>query len=99
LPSTIEEMHREWSGRGLVVLALNIEESPEDVATWVKAHGISVPVLLDPPGAMTRAYGVTATPTVFVVDRNGMLVAKALGTRPWTGEQGRALIADLVGGS
>jgi peroxiredoxin len=97
LPSTIEQVHREWSGRGLVVLALNIQESPEEVATWVKAHGVSFRVLLDPPGAITKAYQVTATPTVFLVDRDGLLVAKALGTTPWTQEKGRALLATLVG--
>jgi peroxiredoxin len=99
LPSTIEQVHREWSGRGLVVLALNIEESPEVVATWLEAHRVGFRVLLDPSGTMTKAYEVTATPTVFLVDRDGLLVAKALGTKPWTGEDGRALLAHLVGGS
>jgi len=99
LPSTIEQVHREWSGRGLVVLALNIEESREVVAGWVNAHPVGFPVVLDPLGTMTKAYEVTATPTVFLVDGDGRLVAKALGTRPWTGEHGRALLAHLVGGS
>jgi hypothetical protein len=40
---------------------------------------------------------VTATPTVFLVDRDGLLVAKALGTREWTDAKARALLANLVG--
>ena len=79
------------------MLALNIEESRDDVAAWVKAHGVTFRVLLDPFGTMTKAYGVTATPTVFLVDRDGLLVAKALGTREWTDAKGRALLANLVG--
>jgi peroxiredoxin len=90
-------VHRDWNGRGLVVLALNIEESRDDVAAWVKSHRVSFRVLLDPFGTMAKAYGVTATPTVFLVDRDGLLVAKALGTRAWTDATGRALLANLVG--
>ena len=80
-----------------MVLAVNIDESRDDVAAWVKIHGVTFPVLLDPFGTLTKAYGVTVTPTVFLVDRDGLLVAKALGTRPWTDAKGRALLGNLVG--
>jgi len=32
LPSTIEQLHREYRPRGLAVLAVNMEEPPEAVA-------------------------------------------------------------------
>jgi hypothetical protein len=35
LPSTIEQVHREYGPRGLAVLAVNIEESRDVVAAWV----------------------------------------------------------------
>ena len=47
---------------------------------------------------MTRAWGVTATPTSFVVTRAGTVVGKAVGTRPWTGDRGRALFSRLLDG-
>ena len=55
-----------------------------------------MPLLLDPDGDATGAYRVTATPTVFLIGRNGKMVAKALGTKAWTSEQGRALLKHLL---
>ena len=54
-------------------------------------------VVLDQPGAHTRAWGVTATPTSFLVGRDGKLVGKAFGTKAWMGERGRALLTALLG--
>ena len=97
MPSTIEQLHREYAPRGLVVLAINIEEPRTAVAAWLATHPVSMPILLD-PGHVSDAYRVTVTPTVFVVGRDGQLVAKALGTKPWTGVHGRALIEALLRG-
>jgi hypothetical protein len=58
---------------------------------------VSFTILLDPSGAVSRDYEVTATPTVFVLSREGRLVGKALGNKAWTSERGRALLARLTG--
>ena len=96
MPSTIEEVHRQYKDRGLVVLAINIEESKAKVAAWVKAKHVSFPVALDPDGAVTGRYKVTATPTVFIVGRDGKLVGVANGTKEWTSPKGRALLDALL---
>jgi hypothetical protein len=99
LPSTIEQLHRTLGPRGLTVLAVNIEERREVVEAWVRKARVTVPVLLDPSGEVTRAWGVTATPTSFVVTRAGTVVGKAVGTRPWTGDRGRSLFSRLLDGT
>jgi peroxiredoxin len=96
LPSIIEQVHREYGARGLVVLAINIEEPRETVAEWVRKKHITMPVLLDPAGVASLAYRITATPTVFVVGRDGRLVAKAMGTKDWGSPRGRAFLDLLV---
>jgi len=96
LPSTIEQVHQEFKDRGLALYAVNIEESRATVATFVQKHTMSLPILLDPDGEASVAYRITATPTVFLIGRDGKLVAKALGTKTWTSEQGRALLRRLV---
>ena len=84
-------------GERLAVIAVNIQESPEIVARWARDKQVSFTILLDPTGATTGAYEVTATPTVFVLSREGKLVGKALGNKPWTSEQGHALLTRLTG--
>ena len=89
-------MQRELKGKGLVVLAVSIQESQATVAAWVKKVGLQFPVLLDEEGTAMRAWQVRLTPTVFIVDRRGRLIGKTVGTKPWTSPAGRALFAALL---
>jgi peroxiredoxin len=96
LPSTIEKVHQDFKDAGLVVLPISIEEGRTKVAAWARKQALTMPLLLDPEGEVSGAYRVTATPTVFLVGRDGKLVAKALGTKPWTSAPGRALLRHLL---
>jgi hypothetical protein len=96
LPSAIEQAHRAFKDAGLTVLAVNLGEDRATVAAWVRAKGVTSTVLLDPDGVAQRAYRVTATPTVVLVGRDGRLVGRAHGNRPWMGEKGRRLFQALL---
>ena len=96
MPSTIEKVHQDYKDAGLVVLPISIEEGPSKVGAWVRKQALTVPLLLDSEGEASGAYRITATPTVFLVGRDGKLVAKALGTKPWTSARGRALLELLL---
>jgi peroxiredoxin len=96
LPSDIEQVHRDYGPRGLVVLAVNMEESPEMVRAWARDRGLTVDVLLDVNGHVNSAWNVAYSPMVFVVGRDGRLIARAVGNRTWTAPEGRALLDALV---
>ena len=96
MPSDIEQVHRRY-GERLAVVAVDIQESREKVETWVKGKQLSFTILLDPSGTVTSDYEVTATPTTFVLSREGRLVGKALGNKAWTSERGHALLTRLIG--
>ena len=96
MPSTIETVHREFKHRGLVIWAVNIQEPAPHVASWIRQKGVTVPVLLDADGAVTKRYRVTGTPTAVLIDRDGQLVARAVGTRGWDTDKGRALLGGLL---
>ena len=89
-------MHKEFGPRGLSILLINIQESRETAARWVKAKGITPRVLLDPDGTVTIAYRVRATPTVVLIGRDGRMVGRAIGIRAWTSPAGRALLNALL---
>ena len=89
-------MQRRYGDR-LAIVAIDIQESREKVETWMKGKQLSFTILLDPSGAVTSEYEVTATPTVFVLSRDGKLVGKALGNKAWTSEHGHALLTRLIG--
>jgi peroxiredoxin len=96
LPSTIEKVHQEYKDRGLIVLPISIEEGRRKVSGWADKQSLTLPLLLDPEGDVSAAYRITATPTVFLIGRDGKLVAKAVGTKAWTSEQGRAVLQLLL---
>ena len=78
------------------MLAINLAEKRDLVATWVKSRNVTSTVLLDANKEAEKSYQVAYTPTVFLVDRQGKLVGKAIGERQWTGEQGQALLRLLL---
>ena len=85
-------MHQDYKDHDLVVLPISIEEGRRKVGGWASTQKLTVPLLLDPDGQASAAYRITATPTAFLIGRDGKLIAKAVGTKPWTSEPGRALL-------
>jgi hypothetical protein len=77
------------------VWAINIAEPPARVAAWVGQHRLTMPVLLDSEGTVTRAYRVTGTPTVVLVGRDGQWVGRGVGPRDWD-QEGRPLLMALL---
>ena len=53
--------------------------------------------VIDESGDVTgKVYGVWGPPTVYIVDRQGRLVGRATGPRPWDGPAGRRFIEALL---
>lgn len=89
-------LYEEFKGRGFVLLLVNMGEDPELVRRAVKARRYTAPVVLDRDREMSDAYAVTATPTVYIVDRRQQIIGRAVGRREWSGEAGRRLITALL---
>jgi peroxiredoxin len=67
----LQQVLEDYADHRVVVLAINVEESPEEVAAFVEDHGYTFTVLLDQDGSVTDAYGVQVLPHTVVVDRDG----------------------------
>ena len=64
---------KKWAEEGLVVLAIDIGESPSTVREFVKKEGLTFPVLLDIARDVSIEYYVRAIPTTFFIDREGII--------------------------
>jgi hypothetical protein len=63
----------------------------------VKERGYVAPVLLDESGDVTgRVYGVWGPPTIYIVDRGGRLVGRAVGPRDWTTPMAKKFVRELL---
>ncbi|MGE0849264.1 MAG: TlpA disulfide reductase family protein [Hyphomicrobiaceae bacterium] len=55
-------------GKRLAILAINVAEVPSRVRRFLDSVPVNFPIGLDSDRAVTRAWGVSALPTTFVLD-------------------------------
>jgi len=90
-------LYQQYRSRGLEVLLIDFREPRDLVQRVVKERGYTAPVLLDQTGDVSGvAYGVFGPPTMYLVDRQGRLLARAVGPRDWASPAARKLIEDLL---
>ncbi|MFQ3567614.1 MAG: TlpA disulfide reductase family protein [Aggregatilineales bacterium] len=72
---TFEEFMAEQDDDGPIILAVNLEESAEQIRAWLRENGISedLTYLLDPDGSIARNYGVFSIPVTYVIDEQGVV--------------------------
>ena len=92
----LEQVHREFSSRGLAIIGVNARENKDVVGRYAKELGMTFPLVLDPNGKINALYGVIGLPTTFVVGRDGRAIAFAIGPRQWESAPARALIEALL---
>jgi len=94
----MERLYRKLKAKGFVVLAVSIdaEGSEAAVVAFLREHGLTYPVALDPTMEVARLYTVRALPSTYLIDRKGRIAAMALGAREWDGPEAVALMEALL---
>lgn len=96
----IQAIYDDRADEGVQILAINRGESVETVAEFQEEFGLTFPLLMDENEVITAEdYQILSMPTTFVLDADGVIVARHFG--PVTEEQlntfvDQALEADLV---
>jgi peroxiredoxin len=67
----LQQLHEQYVDQGMVVLAINVGETQDEVAGFVADYGYTFTVLLDTDDHVADTYGVQGIPHTLVVDRNG----------------------------
>ncbi len=71
----VSKLHRDWSGKGVVVLGVD-DESAGVVRTFAAKNGIAHPTLIDPGRRVHDLFGVRGIPAAIVIGRDGKLVER-----------------------
>ena len=80
-----------------MVLAVNIAEPADRVRGYLVKHKLTFPALLDNDSRVSNLYGVRATPTRFLIDREGKVIAGSVGPRDWASTEAQKFIENLLG--
>lgn len=82
MPS-MEVMHHELSDLPFRILAIDVQEQRDTVASFVDEMGYSFPILLDESGRVAANYGVRGIPTTYFISPEGTVLGMLVGTRYW----------------
>lgn len=83
----LDDMQKEYSSRGLTIVGVDLEESPETVGRYVESVGVTYPIWLDDPARVgtdrtrdlyTKIGGIGLPTTVFI-DQGGVIQGSQVG--------------------
>jgi len=95
MPS-MEALYNKFRDKGLEILAVNSGEDQATVRSFMKNEGFSFPALLDLDGRVSANYGVQAIPTTFLIDRDGMIILRLVGSIDWGTPKIHAALESLL---
>lgn len=76
----MQAVYQRYAGEGLVLLAVDLQDTPDEVADYGEEMGLSFPLLVDEQGRVGNLYGVNSFPRTFFIDTDGVIRHIAVGT-------------------
>lgn len=96
MPS-MEALWQKYKEQDFVIVAISIDEgSKKRVETFIEIFDLSFPVLLDPESKVNDLYKVSNMPTSFLIDRNGKIISRIVGSDDWASEEAIQLMEKLL---
>ncbi|MDP3421792.1 MAG: TlpA disulfide reductase family protein [Thiobacillus sp.] len=97
MPS-MERLSQRFKGQPFVVLAVDVGEDVDTIETFTSQLDttLTFPILLDTRSHAMRAWRVAGLPTTFLVDKQGRIVASAIGGREFDHPEIVKTVGDLV---
>ncbi|MBI4180518.1 MAG: TlpA family protein disulfide reductase, partial [Chloroflexi bacterium] len=78
----LQQIHDSYLDKGLVVLEVDIGEKSATIQKFMTELNLSMTVPMDTDMKVAKAYGITAIPTTFLIDKDGVIRQKVIGAFP-----------------
>lgn len=69
----LERQYQRFKDKGLVIVGINIGESPIVVEPFVQSVGVTFPIWLDSERIVTQLYRISPIPHTFFIDKDGII--------------------------
>ncbi|HBG47788.1 MAG TPA: thiol-disulfide oxidoreductase [Deltaproteobacteria bacterium] len=80
----LEALWKELGPSGLAIVSIAGDKGGmHRVGEVCRMHEVTFPVLLDPAGDVSAAYGATVFPTSYIIGRDGKIKGRIVGPREW----------------
>ncbi|MCA9058916.1 MAG: redoxin domain-containing protein, partial [Planctomycetaceae bacterium] len=80
----IAEIYEKYRGQGFEILGVNLDTENEQLAQYIRQQKITWQNLREPggiDGSLAHNYGIISVPTMFVVNKDGIVAAGSIATR------------------
>ena len=94
LPS-MEKAYQILKEKGVVMLAINVGEDIDTIFNFTADYPVTFPLLLDKDARVIKQYPVVGLPTSYIINPQGQMVYRVIGTRDWTDKKLLKTILDL----
>jgi peroxiredoxin len=91
------EAHNTYRDDGLVVIALNLQESESIIRPFAEDFGMGFPILIDRDGEVGDRYRLLGLPATFFIDRDG--VVQSVFTGPFERSERGTDVRGAIAGS
>ena len=92
----IVALQEELGGDLFEVIAINVDERPDDALRFLRRYPVNYDCLSDPRGATAKAYALPGMPTSFVLDPEGRVTLVHVGFKRGDMAKIRAHILELL---
>ena len=92
----IDKVAEEFADQGVVLFAVNLEETPEKIKAALERLKLSPTVLLDKDGRVAERYGASSIPQTVIIDREGKVVRLFVGGGARFDEQLRTALKSVL---
>jgi peroxiredoxin len=72
----LKELYAQHLDQGVVVVGISLDDELKPLQEMVTSKGISWPQIHDADKSLMKLFNVKGTPTYFVINREGKIVAK-----------------------
>jgi peroxiredoxin len=88
----LSDFQKDIAGKGVRVYAVNLQEDRTKVDSFLQAHRLNLPVLLDPQGELAQKFHITAIPETVVIGKDGLVKKIFIGNSSQSMEELRAAV-------
>lgn len=74
-----QKAYEEWKSQGFDILAIAYNDTEEAMAAFRDEYDLSFPLALDDSGEINDAYGIQTRPSSYLLDRDGVILARHFG--------------------
>ncbi len=72
----LKELYAQYLNQGVAVVGISLDEELKPLQEMVTGKGMSWPQVHDADKSLMKLFNVKGTPTYFLIDREGKIVAK-----------------------